>query len=235
MAILRRQPAADTASPQTGATSTIQSALPESRTAVKTRRRPLLAALGAAAILASGLTTWFVVEQSQTQNEVVQVRADVPRGATIEASDLSTTTVGSIAGLSSVPASQLQSLVGQHATVDLKAGSLLPAGVTSTQTMPEHDHTVVGLSLAPGRVPFGEITPGSKIRLVVTSAGQTGQNSTDDQQTGQVYEATMVSTSSSTIQGTGTIVNVDVLASQAPQIAMMSASNRLALVKDSDR
>lgn len=232
MAILRRQPAADTASPQTGATSTIQSALPASRTAVKTRRRPLLAALGAAAILASGLTTWFVVEQSQTQNEVVQVRADVPRGATIEASDLSTTTVGSIAGLSSVPASQLQSLVGQHATVDLKAGSLLPADATSSQTMPEPDHTVVGLSLAPGRVPYGTITPGSKIRLVVTAAGQ---NDTEDQQTGQVYQATMVSTSPNTIQGTGTIVNVDVLASQAPQIAMMSAANRLALVKDSDR
>lgn len=232
MAILRRQPAADTASPQAEATTTIQSVLPESRTAVKTRRRPLLAALGAAAILASGLTTWFVVEQSQTQNEVVQVRTDVPRGATIEASDLSTTTVGSIAGISSVPASQLRSLVGQHAAVDLKAGSLLPAGATSAQSLPAADHTVVGLSLAPGRVPFGTITPGSKIRLVVTSAGQNG---TDDQQTGQIYPATMVSTSTSTIQGTGTIVNVDVQSSQAPQIAMMSAANRLALVKDSDQ
>ena len=84
----------------------------------------------------------------------------------------------------------------------------------------------------PGRVPFGTITPGSKIRLVVTSAGQNG---TDDQQTGQIYPATMVSTSTSTIQGTGTIVNVDVQSSQAPQIAMMSAANRLALVKDSDQ
>lgn len=212
------------------AASEINPTLAATRTQVKARRRPMLIAGGVGLILVAGLASLYIVDQIQTQNTVVAVRTDIPRGQTIKATDLTTTTVGSIPNLSSVPASQISSLVGQSAQVDLKAGALLPNGAVGPEKLPTKGRSIVGISLASGRIMTGTITPGSKLRLVIIPPANGS-----DSQTGQVYQATMVETSTSTIQGTGQVVNVEVPADEAPTIGTMAAANRVVVIKDSDQ
>lgn len=217
------------------ASQDVRATLAPSRTQLKARRRPALAAGGVALIALGGLASAYVVAQTQTQNDVVMVRANVARGEQIEASDLSTTTVGSLSNLSSVPAAQITQLVGQRALVDLKAGSLLPQSAIGTQPQPADGRSIIGMSLAPGRVMNGTITPGSKLRLVVLPADSSATSTTTDNQTGQVFEAVMVSTAANTLQGSGELINVEVAEDQAPLIGTMAAANRIVVIKDSDQ
>lgn len=239
---LRRPPA--TAAPQQGASTPADTrpasglgggvVLPSARTAVKTRRRPLRIFGAIALILLAGLLALWVVGQMRTQYTVVEVRTPIARGHQIQATDLTTVTIGSTPGVSTVPGNQINSLVGQYATIDLASGSLLPQGAIGNNAIPSHNNSVIGLKLDPSKVMTGSITPGSKLRLVVTAAPQQ-QTGTTGPATGSVFPATLVSMSTSSIDTTQIVANVQVASSDAPNLAVLSAAGRLAVIKDSDQ
>ncbi|WP_394276241.1 SAF domain-containing protein [Luteococcus sp.] len=206
--------------------------LAASRVQMKARRRPTLIAGGIGLILASGLAAAFVVNETQTQNHVVTVRSNIPRGTQIQASDLTTATVGSIAGISSVPSSEVNSLIGKRALIDLKAGALLPSGAVGDAGYPGTGRSILGIPLAPGHVMTGTITPGSKLRLVVTDPQG---NAAKDNQAGQIYDAIMVGASNTQLQNAGQVINVEVAAQEAPVIGTMAAANRIVVIKDADQ
>jgi len=196
------------------------------------RRRTHL--LGAVALLiVAGLAAVFIVQQIQTQNRVVQVRADIPRGAPIKASDLAEVTVGPIQGVSTVPADQLPDLVGQRATIDLAQGSLLPEGGIGAVAIPAAGQALVGIRLEQGRMVIGDVAIGSRLRLVVT-APQGGDPSFRDGNSGRQFAAVLIE-SSPALDGAATLVNVQVAAKDASLIAQLAATSRLAIVQDPQR
>ena len=196
------------------------------------RRRTHL--LGAVALLiVAGLAAVFVVQQIQTQNRVVQVRADIPRGAVIKASDLAEITVGSVQGVSTVPAEQLPGLVGQRATIDLAQGSLLPEGGIGAVAIPAAGQTLVGIRLEQGRMVIGDVRTGSRLRLIVT-APQGGDPAFKDGNSGRQFAAVLVEISPA-LDGAATLVNVQVAQKDANPIAQLAATGRIAIVQEPQR
>lgn len=196
----------------------------------KPRIQPIWILAGVALAVAAGLAALYVVNQIQTQNQVVQVRANVPRGAEITLADLGEVTVGAVPGVSTVPAAQLQSLVGQRASVDLVDGMLLPAGAVSDTMVPPTGRTLVGLRLEQGRIVAGPLRPASRLRLVVTNPAG-AEPGFSDAASLREFRATLVATEPA-LDGAATLVNVEVAAAEAAQVARLAADNRIAVVQD---
>ena len=204
-------------------------------TTVKPRRRPLFVAAGIAIVVVGALLITQLIHASQTENRVLEVHADVARGEGIRDTDLVAVTVGQVDNVSTVPADQLDSLVGKRATADLRAGSLLPAGaIGPADVVPAPGKSLVGLKLAAGQIPIGDLAAGTKLRLIQTSAGgssTTGQGATNTDI--QSWAATMASGTKSTEQVT--LINVEVDSRDAARIAQLTSQGRIAVVKDSTR
>jgi len=210
-----------------GATGSVQRVEPK----LRRRRTHLLAAV--ALLIVAGLAAVFIVQQLQTQNRVIQVRTDIPRGAVIKAGDLAEITVGAIQGVSTVPGDQLTGLVGQRATIDLAKGSLLPDGGVGTVAIPAAGQTLVGIRLEQGRMVIGDVSIGSKLRLIVT-APQGGDPSFRDGNSGRQFAAVLME-SAPALDGAATLVNVQVSQKDASLIAQLAATGRLAIVQDPQR
>ncbi len=187
--------------------------------------------LGAVALLVvAGLAAVFVVQQLQTQNHVIQVRADIPRGAVIKPTDLAEVTVGSVPGVSTVPGDQIASLIGQRATLDLAKGSLLPTGGIAAVTVPAQGRSLVGIRLDPGRMVIGDVAVGSKVRIVVT-APLNGDPAFKDANSGRQFPAVLVE-STPALDGAATLINVQVAQKDASLVAQLAATNRIAVIQD---
>lgn len=189
--------------------------------------------LAAVALLAvAGLAAWFVVNQVQTQNRVVHVLNNIARGEQIQTGDLGEITVGSVRGVSTVPADQLPTLIGKRVTVDLMKGTLLPQGAATDTTIPAPGKTVVGIRLVPGRIMTGQIPPQSRLRLVIT-APENAQPGTKADTGHKEIEAVLIR-SEPALDGAATLINVEVPEELAADVARFAAANRLAAVQDAD-
>lgn len=190
--------------------------------------------LGVIALLVvCGLAAVFVVRAVQTQNRVVQVRTDISRGAVIKVTDLAEVTVGSVQGVSTVPAVQLPTLVGQRAAVDLVQGSLLPEGSISNVAVPPAKQSLVGIRLDQGRMVIGDVTAQSRVRLIVT-APQGGDPAFKDANSSREFPAVLIDTAAA-LDGAATLVNVQVAQTDAGLVAQLAATNRIAVVQDPQR
>ncbi|BCY26545.1 hypothetical protein KB1_25350 (plasmid) [Cutibacterium modestum] len=204
-------------------------------TTVKPRRRPVFVAAGIAIVVVGALLIAQLIHAGQTENRVLEVRSDVGRGEVIRDTDLVAVTVGQVGNVSTVPADQLDALVGKRAAVDLRSGSLLSAGaIGAADTVPAPGKSLVGLKLAPGQVPIGDLTAGAKLRLIQTSALNGSATATDAANTNsQSWDATMAASTKGTDQVT--LVNVEVKSGEAARIAQLTSQGRIAVVKDSSR
>lgn len=196
------------------------------------RRRSHILAI-AALLIVGALASAFIVQQLQTQNRVVQVRADIPRGAVIKPADLAEVTVGSVQGISTVPADQLDALTGQRARIDLAEGSLLPAGGVGPVAVPAPGQSLIGIRLDQGRMVIGDVTPGSRLRLIIT-APQGGDPAFRDRDSGRQFGATLIE-SAPALDGAATLINVSVASKDANLIAQLAATGRVAVVQDPQR
>lgn len=197
-------------------------------------RRRTAHILGAVALLVVfGLAAVFVVHAVQTQNRVVQVRTDLSRGEVIKITDLGEVTVGSVQGVSTVPAAELPTLVGQRAAVDLVQGSLLPQGAVTHVAVPAAKQSLVGLRLDQGRMVIGDVTPQARLRLVVT-APQGGDPTFKDSNSSRQFPAVLIS-SAAALDGAATLINVQVAQPDAALVAQLAATNRIAVVQDPQR
>jgi hypothetical protein len=164
---------------------------------------------------------------------VVAVGSTVYRGSAVKASDLTIVTVGSTPGIRTVPAEQLQSLVGQRAAVDLMAGSILPVDAIGPVVLPAAKRALVGISLAAGRSPQGFLIPGSSVRLVaVPPVG--AEPTYADKYTNLAIQAKVVD-ANPVGDGLATLLNVDVGADQAATVGTLAAQNRLVVVRDAEQ
>lgn len=195
------------------------------------RRNPRWIALGVVALCLGGLLSYMIYAQVAAQSAVVAMARTVSRGAVIEATDLTTTSVGEATKVSTVPAAELQSLVGKRAAYDLVAGSLVPAPAVEAVPLPAPGRAVIGLKLNQGRAPVGLLPASAQVRLVSVPGDQaTGQPAVQPHDYfGKIVDVT------DGADGTSILINVDVAAGDAPDIARLAAQDRIVVLRDADK
>jgi hypothetical protein len=197
------------------------------------RRNPKWVALGVVALCLGSLLSYVIYSRLADEVAVVAVVNTVHRGQTVKAADLTTVSLGSSTDVATVPAEQLDQLVGRKAVFDVVGGSLLPVGAVADVLVPPVGHTVVGVRLVAGRAPSGLLPPGSPIRLIALPPAGAQPNYTDAY-SGRTINSRIIDQSEGA-DGTSIVINVDVPSTQAPSVALLAAQERLAVVRDADR
>lgn len=204
---------------------------------VRARRQPRWIAAGVLAIALGGLGATLLWQELTTSNQVVVLQHAIPRGEVVKATDLRAVEVGSVSEVSTVPAAEIPSLVGKRALVDLAEGAMLPRGAVGTPSL-DRGVTQVGLKLAPGRLPTGELPQGTPVRLVPLEDPRQGPAQAAGQTSAPqpaVITATIASPPRTGPDGVATLLDVRVDQSLAQQVAELAAAERLALVKEAGR
>lgn len=192
------------------------------------RRRPWLIGLGVALFAIFALGGWALLRSSGQTTTVVGAAADLDRGQVITAQDLQTITLPSnVDGLVTVPAVEIDELVGQVATVDILDGTTITPAAVAPQLTPDAGTSIVGVAVTTTQMPTADLHAGDQIRVVTTPASQGDAPITDPDS----IIATVVSTV--TLERGDTIINVEVPESEAPALAARVATGRIAIVLDS--
>lgn len=195
----------------------------------KSRRRPMLIALGAALAILGMLAGATIINSLSNTQTVLVTSAPVQRGETIQAEQLSTLEIIGGQDSAAIPASDAGTVIGQVATVDLPAGSLITSGnVGATAGLPEGE-SIVGIEAAPAQMPTTPLRAGDPVRIVDTPIAQgeppaaapaaipaTVHSTRFDEQTGH------------------TIVDVTVPTGEAAMLASHVATQRFAIILDSE-
>ena len=195
---------------------------------VKTRRRPALIIASVAALLLSALGGVWLWTAATSSIEVVVAKSAVPRGAVIAATDLMVARVSLDPAIASIPASEVSTVVGQRAALDISAGGLLTPDAIAPETVPAKGETVVGLSLVDGMLPAIPLKTGDDVRVVQTPGAQ-----------GQVGDVPPVTIAAKVVavtrsqDGQFALVDLLVSADAAPDLAARAATGKVAVVLDS--
>lgn len=231
---------------------------------IRSRRNPRWIALGVVAVCLGAIASFFLYSQISESHQVVAMRRTVHRGATITTSDLGPVRVGDTGGIRTVPASDLDSLLGKVAAFDLVQGSLLPVNAVTDDLPPDHGKSIIGIRVDVGRAPSGFLTTGSPVRLVVlpvdaasgpdsggVSAGGTagqdpGEAPTGDSAgspgagSGGAEKVTAGSTMTAVVVSSaqlddGVFLNLELDSPQAADAASFAAQDRIVVVRESER
>lgn len=195
---------------------------------VAVRRRPVFLFGSVGALVAGGLLSAFLWVSASTTTEVVLARATVERGETITQADLTTVRIGVDPAVGAIPASQVHSLVGKRAALDIAAGTPLTAAQLTDVVVPGEGQTVVGLSLAPGFLPAVPLRVGDRVRVIQPATALAGQPAAVP-----VSVAASVVGVAKTADGRATLVDVSVPADAAAELAAQTSSGKIVLVLDS--
>jgi hypothetical protein len=141
------------------------------------RRRPGMIALAVALVGAGILASAALYQRENHQVPVLVATASVPEGTIITAGDVKATSVATGPGVLTIPAAQLDQVVGLVAATALRPGALLaPADVTTSQA-PARGEVLVPLPVRPSGLPASGLDPGDHIIVVPTSSSAGGSGS----------------------------------------------------------
>lgn len=190
---------------------------------VRARRNPRWIAVGILAICLGALGSLLLYSQVATSTTVIAVNRTIMRGETIQPGDLGQVTVGDLGGMTPISASELTSLIGKQALLDLPQGSFVVEGSIGTPAEPE-GFSRVGLRLTPGRVPIAPLPAGTPVKLISVPAPNASTSTTEISVIGQIATAPSVAPDGSRV------LDVSVPTRHAPTIARLAASDQLALI-----
>lgn len=231
---------------------------------IRSRRNPRWVALGVVAVCLGAIASFFLYSQISESHQVVAMRRTVHRGAMITAGDLGQVRVGDTGGIRTVPASDLDSLLGKVAAFDLVQGSLVPVNAVTGDLPPDHGKAIIGIRVDVGRAPSGFLTTGSPVRLVVLPVdavsgagsggmpadGTTGQDpggaptggseGSPDAGSGRAQNVTAGTTMTAVVVNSaqlddGVFLNLELDSSQAADAASFAAQDRVVVVRESER
>ncbi|MDG9709732.1 SAF domain-containing protein [Streptomyces sp. DH10] len=194
------------------------------------RRRPGVIALSLALIAAGGAGVAVLLMQVGNRTEVVTVVRDVQVGQVVTEEDLGKASIALDPSVKAVRGSDLDSVVGKRAAVELKPGSLLAPSQVTKDSLVKAGEQLVPIGLKPEQVPATALVPGQKVQLVhVPAQGQAETDKTADTPPetidGRVVKA------SSAAPGTGTVVvDVATTAEEGPTAAAWVSAGTLRLV-----
>ncbi|MFF3359196.1 SAF domain-containing protein [Streptomyces sp. NPDC002917] len=196
------------------------------------RRRPGLIALSVALISVGGLSGAVLYSTSGQRTAVVVVTRDLPVGATITKGDLGQASMALDPAVKSVQASKADSLVGQRAAVDLRAGSLLSPDQVTDKSLVAPGEQLVGVSVKPSQLPATPLAAGRKVLVVSTpdpDAG-TGADKPADVSAPKTLEVTVVAVGEPAAGTGNVVVDVAVPAGDGPALAARAATGDVALI-----
>lgn len=178
-----------------------------------------LAALGA-----------FWYSKAGEKTPVVVVVKDVPAGHAIARSDLSTVDVAG--GVTAIAGSNLDSVIGQIATVELLPNTLLQRSMVSTASSLPSTAAMVGVALKPGQLPAQGLRDGSAVEVLQLPAKDaTGASDAALQSVSVLVETARVyATTADPSQSGGTLATLIVPRAAAGAVATASNAGLLALV-----
>ncbi len=149
--------------PEAGGTTT---GLPSGRHT----RRPLMAVVSAAIVLASVAAFAAVYRSSSHPSSVLIVTTTIQQGQQITGSDLGQASADVSNGVSPIPVAAVGELAGKRAAVTIPAGSLLVTADISGSPPIGPGDAVVGLALKSGQLPSNGVEPGDQVMIVQTAA-----------------------------------------------------------------
>ncbi|MFD9441852.1 SAF domain-containing protein [Streptomyces sp. NPDC060006] len=194
------------------------------------RRRPGVIALSLALIAAGGAGVAVLLLQVGNRTEVVTVVREVQVGQVVAEDDLGKASMALDPAVKAVQGSDLESVVGKRAAVELKPGSLLAPSQVTKDSLVKAGEQLVPIGLKPEQVPATALVPGQKVQLVhVPAQGQAdpdaSSNTPPETVDGRVVKA------SSAAPGTGTVVvDVATTAQDGPIAAAWVSAGTLRLV-----
>jgi hypothetical protein len=193
--------------------------------------RRVLLAVGL--VLACALAGVIVAKRVDTRVPVLAAAHAISAGQTVTAADVTTVRVAAEAGVATVPASQLSTVVGRVAAVPLVAGTLLSPAQLGGPVWPGSGEAVIAVPVKPGRLPSG-LSAGAHVAvLVVPSGAPGGVTGPGPGQGGQSQvekaTATVVSVEAAADQSGATVVTLVLSATDATRVA--AASGDVALVR----
>lgn len=193
------------------------------------QKRPGYAVIAIVLIVGLGALGAYFYTKAGQKTPVVMVAKDVPAGHRVERADL--TTVNVAGGITAIAGSNLDSVLGQVATVELLPGTPLQrAMVTSASPLPSGS-SMVGVQLRPGQLPAGGINDGAKVQ-VLQLPNKNGTSAAAPQNAAVLATAaTVYQSASDPSQTGGTLVTLIVPSDNVPAIAAASSSGLVALVQ----
>ena len=198
--------------------------------AARRRRRPGLALLGLALAATCGILAARAASAAGDRLPVLALSHDVAFGAPITAADLVVAKVARDPGLAPLSANERSRVVGEFASADLKAGTLLTAAMLTTQQMPGPGEALVPVTFRAGQLPASTLVAGERVQLVTTPQANTvDATSGSSTANGTVRPATVLKVGTAGSDGSTT---VDLLVSQADAagVAIDAAAGRLTLI-----
>lgn len=193
-------------------------------------RRPGYVALALMLIIGLAALGAYWYSKAGEKTPVVVVVKDVPAGHAIERSDLSTVDVAG--GVTAIAAANLDSVVGQIATVELLPNTLLQRSMVTTASPLPSTAAMVGVALKPGQLPADGLRDGSMVEVLQLPARNTTSAATGAAQRVSVVvdAATVYATTADPSQSGGTLATLIVPKGSAGAVAAASNAGLLALV-----
>lgn len=199
---------------------------------LRTRRSPVLIVAGLLCAVLGALGGAFAWTQASRAQSVLVMARDVARGEQLRSGDVGVVSISVAEGVSTLPASELDRLIGGHAKVDLPAGSLLGAGFVGA--LPITPGTArVGLRLPAGRVPTSPMPAGTRISVVeVAEKSETQASGTqrDAEKAPRSTDAVVVRAPVRAEDRASWLLDVEVNADQAPRLADLASRDRVAVI-----
>lgn len=197
--------------------------------AVRTRRRPLIIAIGVMLVGVAVVTAVGLVNTMSHRQEVLVLATDVSQGQALTAEDLTVARVNADAGLHVVLDAQRGEVIGKTVSTNLTAGTVLNPNVLGNAVLPPKGMTVVGITVSADKLPASALQVGDMVRLVDTPR---------DQDASPVQAPTTTNAQVVTVQllegVQGGQITVDVLVpeEEASWVAARAATHRVAIVLD---
>ena len=134
-----------------------------------TLRRPLQAVASVALVMVSVAVFVTLYEHADHQESVVVITTPVSQGQRITAGQLGVAEISSSGPVSSIPASEIDEVVGRYAVTAMQPGSLVAVSdVTDTSPLAQ-GQAVVGVALKAGQLPATGVEPGDRVMVVQTA------------------------------------------------------------------
>lgn len=103
------------------------------------------------------------------RSEVMAAARDVNAGDVLARGDLRVVRVAADSDVATVPAGDLEELVGKVAATPIFAGALITEDQVSTGAPLGEDEAIVGVLVKPGQAPLGSLRVGTTVQVVQTA------------------------------------------------------------------
>lgn len=197
------------------------------------RMRPGLLGLAVLLIALGGLGAAFAVTSVRATGTYLAVARQVSVGTALTADDVRSVQVAGGVGLSPVPASKINDVLGKRAAVTLVPGTLITMDQLTDKPLLGPGQQQVAIGLKPNQVPAKELRPGDKVLLVSTPPQNSGATCEARPSQATRYEATVVDAAEPNDKGpdrTTVVVYLALAARDAPAVVTLAAQNRLAVI-----